>query len=141
LIIELKSRFDGDPRIAQSSGALVAAYTGPAAIKSFDPEPLHVLRSASLTCPIGIISEARYDHAEWAHLSSAKKAALIDFSFYSEIKPDFLSWCANDLPHAVPRLCREAAGMPVMAWTIRSPQECARIAPWTDQIIFEGFAA
>ncbi len=141
LIIELKSRFDSDSRLAQSTGALVAAYNGPAAIKSFDPDALRVLRSASAACPVGIISEAHYDHEEWAHLPPAKKAALMDFSFYSEIRPDFLSWCAHDLPHAVPRLCREAAGMPVMAWTLRSPQECARIAPWTDQIIFEGFAA
>jgi glycerophosphoryl diester phosphodiesterase len=140
LIVEIKSRFDGDPSLAQSAAALAAAYNGPVAIKSFDPDVLRVLRSASATCPIGIISEAHFDHEEWAYLSSAAKAALTDFSFYSEIQPDFLSWCAQDLPHAVPRLCREGIGMPVMAWTLRSPQECARIAAWTDQIIFEGFA-
>jgi hypothetical protein len=28
-----------------------------------------------------------------------------------------------------------------MTWTIRAPQERMRIAPFADQIIFEGFAA
>lgn len=145
LIIEIKSRFDGDPRLAARTAALVADYSGPVALKSFDPDGLRVARAANASSahprPIGFIGEAHYDHEEWATLPEAAKAALKDLSFYPDVQPDFVSWSAADLPHAVPRLCRDGVGLPVMAWTIRSPQERTRIAPYADQIIFEGFAA
>jgi glycerophosphoryl diester phosphodiesterase len=143
LIIEIKSRFDGDPRLAQRTAAIVSDYAGPVALKSFDPDVLRTVRAASpvsqLSCPLGFIGEAHYTHAEWSILPATTKAALQDFSFYPEIQPDFLSWSASDLPHAVPRLCRDGIGMPVMVWTIRSPEDRARISRFADQIIFEGF--
>ncbi len=141
LIIEIKSRFDGDRQLANRTAAAAAQYSGPVALKSFDPDVLRTLRAANLACPIGFIGEAHYEHEEWASLSPATKVALRDFSFYPDIRPDFLSWSAHDLPHAVPRLCRDGIGMPVMTWTIRSPQDRARVAPFANQIIFEGFEA
>lgn len=141
LIIEIKSRFDGDHRLAARTVAAVADYAGPVALKSFDIDVLRVVRKAAVACPVGFIGEAHYEHEDWTPLSDATKAVLTDFSFYPEIQPDFLSWSARDLPHAVPRLCRDGIGMPVMAWTIRSPEERARVSPFADQIVFEGFAA
>jgi glycerophosphoryl diester phosphodiesterase len=141
LIVEIKSRFDGDMRLAKRVATVVSNHSGPVAVKSFDVDVLRVLRAAALPCPIGFLGEAHYDHDEWAALSTATKSALMDFSFYAEIEPDFLSWSAHDLPHAVPSLCRDGIGMPVIAWTLRSAEERARIAPWVDQVIFEGFAA
>jgi glycerophosphoryl diester phosphodiesterase len=141
LIVEIKSQFDGDPRLAMSTAATVAHYSGPVALKSFDPEVLRRLRAIGPTCPIGFVGEAHYEHEDWGSLSAATKAALRDFSFYADIRPDFLSWSAHDLPHAVPRLCRDGIGMPVLTWTIRSPEERVAIAPFADQIIFEGFDA
>ncbi len=141
LIVEIKSRFDGDHRLAARTAAVVAQYEGPVAVKSFDIDVLRVLRKEGLACPVGFVGQARYEHEEWTPLSDATKAVLTDFSFYPEIQPDFLSWCAQDLPHAVPHLCRNGMGMPVMTWTIRSPEERKRVSAYADQIIFEGFAA
>ncbi len=141
LIIEIKSRFDGDQTLAICTIAAVANYAGPVALKSFDIDVLRVIRKAAVACPVGFIGEAHYEHEEWAPLSDATKAVLTDFSFYPEIQPDFLSWSGRDLPHAVPRLCRDGIGMPVMTWTIRTPEDRLRVAPFVDQIIFEGFAA
>lgn len=141
LIVEIKSRFDSDPRLAARTAAVIADYNGPVALKSFDPEVLAVLRAAALARPIGFIGEAHYEHEEWETLGPVKKAALKDLSFYPAVLPDFLSWSASDLPHAIPRLCRDGIGMPVMAWTIRTTDERARISAWINQIVFEGFAA
>jgi glycerophosphoryl diester phosphodiesterase len=141
LIVEIKSRFDGDQRLAERVASIVSAYAGPVAVKSFDSDVLRVLRKATTPCPLGFLGEASYAHDEWADLSATTKAALSNFAFYTEIRPDFLSWSAQDLPHAIPRLCRDGIGMPVMAWTLRSSTERARIAPFVDQIVFEGFAA
>ncbi len=141
LIIEIKSRFDSDRRLAARTAAILAQYDGPVAVKSFDPDVLRELRGTALAAPLGLIAEASYEHEEWAHLSAATKAALTGLSFYSEIRPDFLSWSANDLPHAVPRLCRDGIGMPVMTWTLRSHEAQKRVVPFVDQIIFEGYEA
>ena len=32
-------------------------------------------------------------------------------------------------------------GMPIIAWTVRSPQEWDAVKPHCDNLIFEGFAA
>jgi len=141
LIIEIKSGFDRDLRLADRVAALLSTYDGPVAVKSFDPDVLTGLRDLQLTSPIGFLGEAHYDHEEWSILSPEKKQSLIDFSFFDAVKPDFLSWYAADLPHAVPRLCRSGLGLPVMTWTIRSPEARKRVTPFADQIVFEGFQA
>ena len=141
LIVEIKSRFDGDHRLEARTAAIVAQCEGPVALKSFDTDVLRVLRAANVACPVGFVGQAHYEHEEWTPLSDATKAVLTDFSFYPEIQPEFLSWSAHDLPHAVPHLCRDGIGMPVMAWTIRSPEERKRVSGFADQIIFEGFDA
>jgi len=141
LIIEIKSLFDGDLRLAQRVAALLANYDGPVAVKCFDPAVLVKLRALKLTCPIGFLGEAHYDHEEWAILSPDIKQGLIDFAFFDGVRPDFISWYASDLPHAAPRLCRSGLGLPVMTWTIRSPEARARVSAHADQIVFEGFAA
>jgi len=34
-----------------------------------------------------------------------------------------------------------AEGLPVIAWTVRSPEQCAALKDHCDNVIFEGFAA
>ena len=51
LVIELKSRFDGDLRLAQRAAKVLTGYKGPAAVMSFDPEPIGALRE--LGKPLG----------------------------------------------------------------------------------------
>ena len=45
----------------------------------------------------------------------------------------------DDLPSAVPFLCRHAVGMPVTAWTVRSPAQRQAAALHADQMVFETF--
>src|SRR3954469_22738411 len=44
LVIELKSRFDGDLRLASRAAKVLPGYKGAAAVMSFDPEPIGALR-------------------------------------------------------------------------------------------------
>ena len=37
LVMELKSQFDGDRRLVQRCADVLAGYTGPVAVMSFDP--------------------------------------------------------------------------------------------------------
>lgn len=140
VVVEIKSRYDGDMRLADRAMAAVAAYAGPACLKSFDPAVLVHLRGAGAACPLGLVAQARYDSGEeWAGLPEDRRASFKDLRDVPLARPDFLSWNQSDLPHAVPMLCRKGIGMPVMTWTARSREAlvCGRL--WADQIIFEGF--
>lgn len=139
LVCEVKSRFDGDLRLADRVGAVVAAYAGPVAIKSFDPAVIARLRGCGVARPLGIVAMADYGHPEWDDLSPERKRDLAEMLHYADTRPDFLSYAVGDLPHAVPHLCRVAVGMPVMAWTVRTPEQRQRAATWADQMVFEGF--
>ncbi|MGH6837206.1 MAG: glycerophosphodiester phosphodiesterase family protein [Methylocella sp.] len=140
VIVEIKSRYDGDMRLADRAMAAVAACAGPACLKSFDPAVLIHLRGAGARCPLGLVAVARYDTSEeWAGLPQDKRASFADLRDFPLARPDFLSWNQSDLPHAVPTLCRQGIGMPVLTWTVRSREALLRARLWADQIIFEGF--
>src|ERR1700739_416325 len=44
MLIELKSRFDGDERLPARVATVLAGYRGPAALMSFDPQQITLLR-------------------------------------------------------------------------------------------------
>jgi len=140
VIVEIKSRYDGDMRLANRGVAAVAAYAGPVCLKSFDPAVLIHLRGAGARCPLGLVAQARYDTGEeWADLPQELRASFVDLRDFPLARPDFLSWNLSALPHAVPMLCRKGIGMPVITWTTRSWEALVRGRLWADQIIFEGF--
>ena len=140
VIVEIKSRYEGDMRLADRALAAVAAYAGPVCLKSFDPAVLVHLRGAGARCPLGLVAQARYDTGEeWAGLPRDRRASFADLRDFPLARPDFLSWNHSDLPHAVPMLCREGIGMSVITWTVASRAAGKRVRLWADQIIFEGF--
>ena len=139
LIIEIKSRFDGDFRLPGRALETIASYRGPVALKSFDPLVLTFLRAQKPFCPIGLVAEARYEAEEWPELGGDQRIALATLRDFASMRPDFLSWRVGDLPHATPELCRSGIGMPVMTWTVRSAADRLAAARWADQMIFEGF--
>jgi glycerophosphoryl diester phosphodiesterase len=144
LIIEIKSRYDGDWRLAERVAAVIAGYEGPVAIKSFDPYVIAHLRENAERLntnwrPLGIVAEARYDQGERQHLAQAVRESLAAFLHYPQTRPDFLSWRVDDLPHAIPLLLRTELDTPVIAWTVRREEQRARATQWADQIVFESF--
>lgn len=139
VIVSIKSRCNGDMRVADRALATVATYEGPICLKSFDPAVLVHLRGAGSACPVGLVAQAHYTEDEWTHLSQERRAAFVDRRDFPFAQPDFLSWNLGDLPHAVPMLCREGIGMPVMTWTVRSQTDLTHGRAWADQVIFEGF--
>lgn len=139
VIVEIKSRYDGDMRLADRALATAAAYPGPVCLKSFDPGILVHLRATGVSCPLGLIAQACYGGAEWDSLSLKQRAGFTALCDFPQARPDFLSWNVGDLPHAVPMLCRAGVGMPILTWTVQSPDDALHGRAWADQIIFEGF--
>jgi glycerophosphoryl diester phosphodiesterase len=145
IICELKSRFDGNWRIADRAAALAATYDGPLAFKSFDHDLVAYLRlrrphmrSSLGACPIGLLAQASYDGPDWAFHSEEQKRDWTDFDHYDLARPDFLSWNVDDLPHKIPFLVKELSGARIMVWTVRNAEQREAAHQWADQIVFDG---
>jgi glycerophosphoryl diester phosphodiesterase len=140
IICEIKSAFDGDTRLADQIAQYAVGYGGPLALKSFDPAIIaHLRRRAHPPpCPLGVVAEAKYDHEDWRALSAEQKIIFANFLHYPETRPDFLSYCVDDLPNATPFLLRTLSATPIMAWTVRTQVQKQLAARWADQIVFEG---
>jgi glycerophosphoryl diester phosphodiesterase len=145
IVCELKSRFDGDWRIAERVAPFAASYAGPLALKSFDPDLIAYIRlrwprlgPAGRPCPVGVVAEASYDDPAWAFLTPEQKRDFADWQALMHREPDFLSFNVKDLPHKTPFFMKEFYGLPVMAWTVRSPADREAATKWADQTVFEG---
>jgi glycerophosphoryl diester phosphodiesterase len=138
-VIEIKSDFSGDMRLARRVAEVVKGYDGPLALKSFDARIVKELREIAPEVPRGIVAMNDYDHHEYVKLTPAQKHALANLLHFSQTKPDFLSWRVGDLPVAAPFLCRTQLGLPVIAWTVRTQDERAIAGTHADQMVFEGF--
>jgi glycerophosphoryl diester phosphodiesterase len=139
LLIELKSRFDGDLRLVTRAAAVLARYQGPAALMSFDPAPIAALRSIAPTLTRGIVAERHYAHAEWVGLPAAQKFRLAHLLHAPSTRPQFVAYAVKDLPAPGPWIARNLFGWPLLTWTVRSEHDRRRAARYADQMIFEGF--
>ncbi len=139
LLIEIKSRFDGDVRLVARAADLLARYRGPAALMSFDPAPIAWLHDNAPSLARGIVAERHYDHAEWAGLSRAQKRQLAHMSHARRTRPHFIAYAVRDLPAPGPWIARNLFGLPLLTWTVRTENDRERAARYADQMIFEGF--
>jgi glycerophosphoryl diester phosphodiesterase len=45
----------------------------------------------------------------------------------------------DELPAPAPWIARNIFGLPLLTWTVRTPEQRERAARYADQMIFEGF--
>src|SRR5436305_15041864 len=76
LVVELKSRFDGDLRLVKRAAEILRSYSGPAALMSFDPAPIAALRETAPDLPRGVVAERHYVDNEWRILTPAQKRSM-----------------------------------------------------------------
>jgi glycerophosphoryl diester phosphodiesterase len=139
LLLELKSRFDNDLRLAKRTADLIARYSGRAAIMSFDPDLIEVVRKINPDLTRGIVAERHYSDPEWDPLTFARKQSLSWLLHTPRSRPQFLAYSVHDLPAAPALVARTLFGLPLLTWTVRSDDDRQRAARWADQIIFEGW--
>jgi glycerophosphoryl diester phosphodiesterase len=139
LVIELKSHWDGDKRLAQRALKVLAGYQGPYCLMSFDPDVIAAVKEASPETIRGIVADRAFD-SFYDSLPLRKQMELRTFGFMERTRPDFLSFHFGELPHAPVEAFR-AAGKPVISWTIRSPEQARTALRSSDQITFERFLA
>jgi len=139
LVIEIKSHWDGDQRLARRALEVLESYRGPHCLMSFDPDVVEAVRRISPDTIRGIVAERAFD-SYYDALPFRTQMELRCFSHVSRTRPDFVSFSFDELPWA-PVSALRAAGMPVISWTIRSPGEAWTALRHSDQVTFEGFTA
>ncbi len=138
LVLELKSHFDGDRRLAQRAADVLANYAGPVAMMSFDPAMIEVVRWIAPDLTRGIVAERHYAHHEWDRFPRSEKRRMAFLLHANRTRPQFIAYGVKDLPAAAPLIARTVFGLPLLTWTVRSDDDRRRAARWADQMIFEG---
>lgn len=138
LVIEVKSLFDGrHDALTRAVVQGIAGYAGPVAVMSFDPRIVADVRTLAPEVVRGIVADDA-KHPEYDRLPPAERAALAALAHRGETDPHFVAYWVKLLPNAVSRTVRAEWGLPLLTWTVRTPED--RIAAaHADQIIFEGF--
>jgi glycerophosphoryl diester phosphodiesterase len=138
LAIELKSLGDGDERLPRRAAAVLAGYRGPAALMSFDPFQVAVVRGAAPAIARGLIAEKAHGRAGETFGTRCRRAAAY-VTQLARARPQFLAYSVADLPALPPLVARHVLRLPVLTWTVRTEADRARAAKWADQVIFEGW--
>lgn len=139
LVIEVKSRFDGDRKLVTRMAEVLSSYEGPAVGMSFDPDQVLALRTLMPKRPRGIVAERHYSAKDWPDTSAAQRRDMTHLRHFFRTKPDFIAYSVNELPSPAPWIARNVFGCPLLTWTVRTPAQRARAARHADQMIFEGF--
>lgn len=139
LVVEIKSRFDGDLALARRTAEIVRGRAEQVALMSFDPDIVEALHALAPDRPLGVVAEAAYAAAEWDdELPGERREELANFLHVGRSRPHFIAWRVRDFPHPTPALARHF-GLPILTWTVRTAEDRQQAARFADQIIFEGF--
>lgn len=139
LLIELKTRWDGNVAVAERAVKVLSAYKGPYALMSFDPDLVEAVALLSPSATRGIVADRIVD-SYYRKLPLARRLALRNLSHLGRTCPHFVSYYFCELPFAPVQQIR-AAGFPVIAWTIRSREEESQALRYCDQVTFEDYIA
>ncbi|MFV2051519.1 glycerophosphodiester phosphodiesterase family protein [Aliiroseovarius sp. YM-037] len=143
LLIELK---DQDGALGPNVGSLeravadvLAGYDGPAAVMSFNPHSVAALAEAAPNLPRGLVTEA-YADSDTQMVPPERRDALRKIPDVDRVGAGFISHQASDLSRPRVQELKES-GLPILCWTIRSPEQEAEARKTADNITFEGYAA
>jgi len=143
LLIEIKDHTETmqptDGRLEGATAAVLAGYSGPVAVMSFNPHSVAHMARLAPQIPRGLTTSA-FDPAGWAPLPPETCDALRPIPDYDRTGSSFISHEAADLTRArVADL--KAAGAAILCWTIRSPEAEAAARKVAQNITFEGYPA
>ena len=135
LLIEIKSQRNSGTRVSALCLAVKRAlegYLGPHAIMSFDPRVVRWFADhAPMTVRGLVVTE---EHGKTLPGMIKRRLSLW------HARPDFLAYDIRDLPSRFAATQRKR-GLPVLTWTVRSPELRDRAAKYADAPIAEGAGA
>jgi glycerophosphoryl diester phosphodiesterase len=138
LLLEVKSTWTGDGRFEANIAQMLAAYKGPVAVMSFDPYSLKAFRQAAPLLPRGLVAERFDDESHWSHLTFGQRFAMRNLLTAAIAWPNFIAYDIAALPALAPLTARFVFGLPLLTWTVRTPEQRERALRYADAMIFEG---
>lgn len=141
MLVEIKSDWKpADPAVLRKIADLVCGYTGPIALMSFDPAVMTAMRALAPRIPRGIVAGCYETINWWPERIDLERAYRLSHLLESgPAAPSFFAYHVAALPTPVTRFARDVMGLPLFAWTVRTPEDRLRAAQWADAPIFEGF--
>ena len=141
VLIEMKDQSggmgEGNNALERAVAADLAAYNGPAAVMSFNPHVVAAMREHAPDVPRGLVTSG-FIPSQWPHLSAEACTALRSIATFGKVGATFISHDRVDL--GSPRVSElKAQGIPVLCWTVASPQAEAEARRLADNITFEGY--
>lgn len=143
LLIEIK---DQDGALGPNVGPLEHAvaevlrgYKGDVALMSFNPNSVAACRDHAPDIPRGITT-CSYPADDWPTIPKNVRYAQARIPDFDRVGACFISHQQDDLasPHVIKLQDR---GVPILCWTVRSPEIEARARKIADNITFEGYRA
>lgn len=141
LLVEIK---DQDRRLGPNVGTLhrqvcdlLAAYSGPVAVMSFNPHTIAGVKEYAPHIPRGLVTDA-FLQEDWPGVPAQRCAALSEIPDVHALGLDFISHNRRDLGDARVAALK-SAGLPILTWTIRSAAEETTARNVADNITFEGY--
>ena len=130
LLIEVKAKRDRNANaLCLAVRRVLEGYRGPHAVMSFDPRvPRWFAAHSPLTVRGLVVTEG---NAKTLAGRVRRRFALW------HARPDFLAYDIRDLPSRFAAAQRRR-GLPVLTWTVRSPEHATRAAAHADAAIAEG---
>jgi len=143
LLIEIK---DQDGALGANVGPLEKAvcaaldgYVGDVALMSFNPYSVAMCRKYAPDIPRGLTT-CSYPEKDWPLIPKEVRYAQARIPDFDKVGACFISHQHSDLasPHVIKLQDR---GVPVLCWTVKSPEAEVRARKIADNITFEGYRA
>jgi glycerophosphoryl diester phosphodiesterase len=138
LVLEVKSTWARDGKFEANIARMLASYKGPVAVMSFDPYALAAFREVAPALPRGLVAERFDDERHWPQLRAWQRLAMRNLLTSAIAWPHFIAYDIRALPALAPLIARTLFGLPLLTWTVRTPEERERALRYADAMIFEG---
>ena len=134
--IELKTPYGEVGPLEQRVHEVIADHAGPLCVIGFNPYSHAWFAQRYPGVLRGLDS---YSYAKAPQMADAQRRAFAALEHVEIARPHFLALGLDMLPSPKAAKLR-AAGMPVVAWTVREPAQWDKVKDECDNLIFEGFA-
>jgi len=137
--IEIKSAFGQVGRLERRVCEVLIDHNGPISVIGFNPYS-HAWFAERHPKVLRGLNSYNYRDGEARHLAPELRKSFARLEHIQIARPHFLALSLDMLPSPKAGSLR-AGGMPVVAWTVRCPEERDAVKAHCDNFIFEGFAA
>jgi glycerophosphoryl diester phosphodiesterase len=137
--IELKTPYGEVGPLERRVTEILVDHNGPTSVIGFNPYS-HAWFADNHPQVLRGLDSYSYAPSDAPHLAPEQRRAFADLEHVAIARPHFLALSLDMAPTARAGEFR-TKGMPIIAWTVRTPSEWDILKNHCDNLIFEGFAA